>query len=76
MISDIIDMFGRNVRFSDQNDTHVTVALSANETSILQFAKNYAPDVIVLEPKELREKAINQLKEGLKGYGHGIYDKF
>ena len=21
-------------------------------------------------------KAINQLKEGLKGYGHGIYDKF
>ena len=76
MISDIIDMFGRNVRFSDQNDTHVTITLSANETSILQFAKNYAPDVIVLEPKELREKAINQLKEGLKGYGHGIYDKF
>lgn len=69
MISDIIDMFGRNVRFCDRDDTHVTVAVCANEASVLQFAKNYAPDVIVLEPKRLREKAVNQLKEGLKGYG-------
>ncbi len=68
MISDIVDMFGKDIRFSDKDETHVTVAVKANETSILQFAKNYAPDVVILEPKELRDKAISNLKKGLKGY--------
>ncbi|WP_026522287.1 helix-turn-helix transcriptional regulator [Butyrivibrio sp. VCB2001] len=68
MISDIVDMFGSDVRFYDQDDTHVSVAVNANETSVLQFAKNYAPDVVILEPKELRDRAIEDLKKGLKGY--------
>lgn len=42
MISDVIDMFGSDVRFTDKDDTHATVAVKANETSVLQFAKNYA----------------------------------
>lgn len=68
MISDIIDMFGSDVRFTDKDDTHVTVAVKANETSVLQFAKNYAPDVVILEPQELKERAIEDLKKGLEGY--------
>lgn len=68
MISDIVDMFGKDIRFSDKGDTHVTVAVKANETSVLQFAKNYAPDVVILEPKELRDQAIDDLKKGLYGY--------
>lgn len=68
MISDIVDMFGNDIKFSDKDDTHVTVAVKANETSVLQFAKNYAPDVVILEPKELRDQAIDDLKKGLNGY--------
>ena len=68
MISDIVDMFGKDIRFSNKDDTHVTVAVKANETSVLQFAKNYAPDVVILEPKELRDRAIEDLRRGLKGY--------
>ena len=66
--NNIVDMFGSDVRFYDQDDTHVSVAVNANETSVLQFAKNYAPDVVILEPKELRDRAIEDLKKGLKGY--------
>lgn len=56
MIIDVIDMFGKDVRFYDQDETHVSVAVNANKKSVLQFAKNYAPDVVILEPKELRER--------------------
>jgi predicted DNA-binding transcriptional regulator YafY len=68
MISDIVDMFGKDIRFSDKDDTHVSVAVKANETAVLQFAKNYAPDVVILEPKALKEQAIDDLRKGVEGY--------
>lgn len=68
MISDIIDMFGTNVRFMDQTEDMVTVQVTANETSIVQFAKNFSPHVLVLEPKNVRQRVIDMLKEGLEGY--------
>ncbi len=68
MVSDVIDMFGTDVRFYDQDETHVSVAVNANEMSVLQFAKNYSPDVVILEPKELRKQAIENLRRGLEAY--------
>lgn len=68
MISDIIDMFGTNVRFMDQTEEAVTVQVNANETAVVQFAKNYAPDVLVLGPVKVRQRVIDMLKEGLEGY--------
>lgn len=56
MVSDIIDMFGMNVRFSDETEDHVTVTAQVNEMAMKQFAKSFAPDVMVLEPKKLREE--------------------
>ena len=56
MVSDIIDMFGMNVRFSDETEDHVTVTARVNEMAMKQFAKSFAPDVMVLEPKKLREE--------------------
>ena len=56
MVSDIIDMFGMNVRFSDESDDHVTVTAQVNEMAMKQFAKNFAPDVMVLEPEQLRNE--------------------
>ena len=68
MISDIIDMFGTKVRFMDGDEDTVTVVVNANETSVVQFAKNYAPDVLVLEPEKVRNRVIEELREGLEGY--------
>lgn len=68
MISDMIDIFGKDVRFEDPNETHITVNVRANDMSIVQFAKNYAPDVVILEPQNLRDKVKEALREGLKEY--------
>ncbi len=68
MISDIIDIFGSEVSFTDQDEQHVTVRVKGSERAILQFAKNYAPDVVVLEPERLRQQAIEELKQGLRSY--------
>mgnify|MGYP000199440791 FL=1 len=31
MISDVIDLFGKDVTFSDETDTHVSVSVHVNE---------------------------------------------
>lgn len=68
LISDIIDMFGTKVRFYNPTDTHVDVTVSANEVAVIQFAKNYAPDVLVLKPESVRTQVIEELRRGVAGY--------
>lgn len=68
MITDIIDFFGKDVRFFDENENGVTVSTITNEAAMIQFAKSYAPDVEVLEPKELRTKVIEELEHAISIY--------
>ena len=68
MITDVIDMFGKDVIFSDENETHVTVTAKTNERAMLQFAKNFAPDVEVLKPEALREALREELEKALEVY--------
>ena len=68
LISDIIDMFGKDVRFFDETKDTVCVKAKVNEDSMVQYAKNYAPDIEVLEPKELREKVKEELRKGYELY--------
>ena len=66
MISDVIDLFGKDVVFSEETDTHVVVSVHVNERAAEQFAKNYAPDVIVLQP--MRNKLRDDLKKSWEAY--------
>lgn len=68
MISDVIDLFGKNVQFYDETETHISVRVRVNERSILQFAKNYAPDVVILSPARLREQMRMELENALQAY--------
>ncbi|SKB93368.1 Predicted DNA-binding transcriptional regulator YafY, contains an HTH and WYL domains [Lachnospiraceae bacterium] len=68
MISDIIDMFGSDVRFYDETDTTVCVKADVNEDAMVQFAKSYAPDVEILEPMTLRERVKEELRKGYRAY--------
>lgn len=68
MITDMIDFFGRNVNFSDEDENGVTVMVKTNEASIKQFAKSFAPDVEILEPLELRNQVKEELESALKAY--------
>lgn len=70
MISDIMDMFGTDVTFSDKDDSGVTVTTFTNEAAMEQFAKNFAPDVEILEPQQLRNKLKNDLERSLEKYKH------
>ena len=68
MISDVIDLFGKGVNFSEETDTHVSVSVHVNERAAEQFAKNYAPDVMILQPKRLRDKLRDDLKKSWEAY--------
>ena len=68
LISDIVDNFGKESRFIGEDDKYVTVSVRANEESIVMFAKNYAPYVVVMEPENVRMQVVDALKYGLEGY--------
>lgn len=68
MISDMIDLFGKDMTFSEETDTHVSVSVHVNERAAEQFAKNYAPDVVILHPKRLRDKLRDDLKKSWEAY--------
>ncbi len=70
MISDIIDVFGKDIRFSGETDTQITVTASVNEMAMEQFAKAYTPWVEVIKPVELRQKMIENLSAGLEKYSN------
>ena len=68
MISDVIDMFGRGVEFVDETDDYVTVSARVNERAMWQFAKNFAPDVLILEPKRLVDQVREEARRTLEAY--------
>lgn len=68
MISDVIDLFGSDVRFSYEDESGVTVTTTTNELAMEQFAKSFAPDVVVLEPVTMRERIIKNLEDSLQIY--------
>ena len=68
MVSDMIDIFDTNITFKSEDDKHVTVSVLANEVSIVQFAKNFSPDVVVMKPASVCKQVIESLKNGLEVY--------
>ena len=68
MISDVIDLFGSDVRFFDEDESGVSVSVFTNELAAEQFAKNFGPDVVILEPKPLRERVKQALEKSLGCY--------
>lgn len=46
MIRDVIETFGKDIIFSNENIHNVTVTAHTNEMAMEHFAKVYAPDVI------------------------------
>ena len=67
-ISDVIDMFGKDVKFSEETDTHITVTANVNDLAMMQFAKAYTPWIEIIKPAELREEMIELLSTGLEKY--------
>ena len=68
MVSDVMDLFGAQVRFLDEDERGVTVSAYTNERALEQFAKNFAPDVVILSPESLRNRVKEDLRQALAAY--------
>lgn len=53
MVTDIIDIFGKDVTFEEETGKYVIVSAKVTENAMIQFAKSYSPDVVILEPQHL-----------------------
>ena len=69
MVTDIIDIFGKDVRFEEETDTYVIVSTEVTENAMIQFAKSYSPDVVILEPQRLVDEMKDWAKKVKKAYG-------
>ena len=67
-VSDVIDVFGKDIKFSEETDTHITVTANVNELAMEQFAKTYTPWIKIIKPAKLREKMIEVLTAVLEEY--------
>ena len=68
ILSDTIDMFGKNIRLTDETDEQITVTVTVNEMAVEQFAKSFTPFVEIIAPKRLREQMIDNMRIGLEKY--------
>ena len=68
MISDIIDVFGTDVKFSEETDNTVNVSAFVNEIAMLQYAKTHSPDVVILSPQYLADKLKEDFEKSLEKY--------
>lgn len=75
MVSDVIDLFGMNVSFADDNGETVTVSATVNELSMIQFAKSFAPDVVILSPDSLVGKAAEVARKTAEAYGVAVKEE-
>jgi len=62
LLSQIIDWFGKDIRFSDETDTEVTVTVNVNEDAMFFWLMQYGEYTEVLEPGELRQRVQQTLK--------------
>lgn len=69
MVTDVVDIFGKDVRFEDVTDDYVTVSATVTEKAMIQFAQNYAPDVVILEPQRMVDEMKDWIKKVKKVYG-------
>ena len=68
MVTDIVDIFGKDVRFEDETDDYVTVSVNVNEQAMILFAQSYAPDVVILEPQRMVDEMKDWIKKVKKLY--------
>ena len=69
IISDIIDYFGTEVRFSDVGETELTVTVpSFNKTDMRLWALQYATQVKVISPADLAEQCRQDILKAVEKY--------
>jgi len=68
IISEIIDWFGQDVKFSNDTDDMVDVQVNVNEQAMVFWALQYGQHIEVVEPAGVREKVKNATMEIARKY--------
>ena len=71
LVSEIIDWFGKDIKFSDETEDEVTVRVTVNLEAMRKWALQYAVHVKVLGPEKLVELIRDDVKEAAEQYGRG-----
>jgi hypothetical protein len=77
IVTEIIDWFGKDVKFSDETDDAVTVTVKVNEKAMFYWLMQYGEYVEVLEPKTLRKRVqdtAQQISEKYRDQSGNISD--
>ena len=69
ILNDLIDWFGKDIRFSNETEETVDCTVRVNRLAMRMWAMQYALHAEVLEPKELRERMIEDVRNALQNYG-------
>lgn len=70
MMNELIDWFGKDFRVrKTKTDGQIEVVVKVNENSMFFWALQYGPYVEVLEPKGLRNRLCEAIKDMGKKYG-------
>lgn len=68
MVGDVIDVFGTGFTIYGSDDKCLTLVAKVSEDAMLQYAKAFAPDIIVLEPQRLADRIKEQLQKAVESY--------
>lgn len=69
ILSQMIDIFGKELRVIPAAGERFEAVINAPRTGILWLAQEYMDAMVILEPQDLRQEFTAQLKEVLKHYG-------
>lgn len=68
IMNDIIDWFGKDIRFSDATDEEVTVTVTVNPLAMKLWAMKYARHIKVISPQSLVEEIKEDINFAKKNY--------
>jgi predicted DNA-binding transcriptional regulator YafY len=68
LVGQIIDWFGRDVRFTNETDDTVDVSISVYEQAMIFWSLQYGQHVEILEPAGLRETIKSVVAEIMEKY--------
>ena len=71
LVSDVIDWFGKEVKFTDITEDEVSVTVRVNEEAMRLWAMQYALHVRILEPQSLVKKVKGDLLNATKKWKGG-----
>ena len=68
IVSELLDWFGKNIKFAEYSDDEVMVTVHANLMAMRCFATQYARHITIVSPQKLLDDVIEDLRIAVKRY--------